>query len=113
MLAKSQRLARDRDFKKIFEQGESYYSKLLGVKAINNQRVLNRYGIIISAKVSKKAVERNRLKRQISQILKRLDKSLASGFDLAVVVLPAMLEQEGKAVKNELEKVLKKLKLFR
>jgi len=113
MLAKPQRLARDKDFKKVFEQGRSCYSKRLGVKVINNQRPKNRYGIIISAKVSKKAVERNRLKRQISQILKGLDKSLAPGFDLAVVVLPAMPGQEFKAVKNELEKILEKLKLFR
>jgi len=113
MLAKPQRLARDRDFKKIFEQGRAYYSKQLGVKVTNNQRARNHYGIIISTKVSKKAVERNRLKRQISQILKGLDKDLAPGLDLAVVVLPAILGQKFKAVKAELEKVLEKLKLFR
>lgn len=113
MLAKPQRLARDKDFEKIFKQGKSSYGKLLGIKTTANQRAANRYGIIISAKISKKSVERNRLKRQISQILKGLDKSLTSGFDLAVVVLPAILGQEFKTIKNELEKVLGKLKLFR
>ncbi len=113
MLAKPQRLARDNDFKKIFKQGKSYYSKLLGVKAIATRRSANRYGIIISAKISKKARERNRLKRQISQALKELDKRLAPGLDLVVVVLPAMLGQEFKAIKNELAVIFKKLKLFK
>ena len=113
MLAKPQRLARDKDFEKIFKQGKSFFSKLLGVKIILNQRTVNRYGIIVSSKVSKKAVDRNLLKRQVREAIKRLDSKMAQGIDLAIVVLPAMLGSDFKIIRSELENVFAKLKLFK
>jgi len=113
MLAKSQRLARDKDFAKIFKSGKSCYGKFFGIKAAANERGANRYGIIISAKVSKKAIERNKLKRQVREVIRRLDKKLISGVDLAVVVLPAALGRSFKSIGDELKMIFTKLKLLK
>jgi len=113
MLAKNRRLAKEKDFKKTFKQGKSFYAKFLAVKALANELANNRYGLIISAKVSKKAVERNKLKRQIRAIIKAFEKRLITGHDLIIMVLPAALGQDYLAVKNELEKALAKLKMLR
>ena len=113
MLAKQSRLVKEKDFKNIFKFGKSSYvnAKIFRIKILANALEANRYGIIISTKVSKKAVERNKLKRQIRAVLKELDKKLSSGFDLAVIVSPAAKNQEYKVIKSELEKILFSLKL--
>jgi ribonuclease P protein component len=93
--------------------GKSFYSKLFGVKMVANGLTNNRYGIIISSKVSKKAVERNKLKRQIRVVLRKLDKHLNHGYDLIIIVLPIALNQGFDVVSAELEKISLKLKLFK
>lgn len=112
MLTKQRRLVKEKDFEKVFKLGKSYYTKLLGVKALAGRSGVNRYGLIVSAKVSKKASERNRLKRQLRAAAKELDKNLAGGFDMAVMALPPLLNRDYQTIKNELERVFIKLKLF-
>lgn len=113
MLARQNRIVKQKDFEKIFKQGRSYYTKLLGVKMLANQLELNRFGIVISTKISKKATERNRLKRQIRQVARELDKKLKPGLDLVIITLPGFLNQEYTAIKGELEKVFKGLRIFK
>lgn len=113
MLAKRHRLVKQRDFAKIFKQGRSCYTKSLGVKILASQPGLNRFGIVISSKVSKKAIVRNRLKRQIRRAVRELDKELKSGFDLVIMALPGFLDQKYKIVVSELEKIFTKLKIFK
>ena len=113
MLAKPQRLVKQKDFEKIFKRGKSYYTKLIGVKILAGQSGFNRFGIVISTKVSKKATERNKLKRRIRQALRELDKKLKPGFDLVVVALPGFLNQGYEIIEEELEKIFKGLKLLR
>ncbi|OGF24229.1 ribonuclease P protein component [Candidatus Falkowbacteria bacterium RIFCSPLOWO2_02_FULL_45_21] len=113
MFAKQRSLVKQKDFEKIFKQGRAYYTKLLGVKILTNQSNFNRFGIIVGAKVSKKATERNRLKRQLRQAVWELDKKLKPGFDLAVMALPGFLNQTYANVKSELEKIFKGLKIFK
>lgn len=113
MLTKNRRLVKEKDFQKTFKRGKSFYAKFFGVRAVANNLAHNRYGIVISTKVSKKAVERNKLKRQIRAMLKGFDKSLNSGYDLIIMVLPAALNQEFKALNAELEKILLQLRLFK
>ena len=113
MLAKQSRLVKEKDFKKIFKAGKFSSAEIFSIKVLANELGLNRYGIIISSKVSKKAVERNRLKRQFREAIKNFDKKLIPGFDLVVMVSPAALKQEYKFIKSELEKTLFALRLFK
>ncbi|MFH0955921.1 MAG: ribonuclease P protein component [Candidatus Falkowbacteria bacterium] len=113
MLARQLRLVGDKDFKKIFKQGKSYYAKIFRIKVLANELETNRYGIIISTNVSKKAVARNKLKRQFRAAIKEFDKKLARGFDLVIIVFPAALNQKYEAIKSELKKTLFILKLFK
>lgn len=113
MLPKTNRLVKTKDFEKVFKQGRSFFTKLMGVKILGGQAKNNRFGVIISAKVSKKAVERNRLKRQIREALRELNKKLLQGFDLAIIVSPNLLKSDFKAIKNELEKVFIRLRLLK
>jgi len=113
MLSRQLRLVKEKDFQKIFKRGKSSYCKIFSIKFLANGLEVNRYGIIISTKVSKKAVERNKLKRQFREALKGFDKKLINGFDLVLIVFPVALNREYKFIKSELEKILFILKLFK
>lgn len=113
MLARRRRLVKEKDFKKIFKLGKSSYGKIFRVKVLANGLEVNHYGLVISTKVSKKSVERNRLKRQFRAVIREFDKKLAVGFDLVIIVSPAALGQEYKFIKSELEKTLLALKLLK
>lgn len=65
-----------------------------------------RIGISISQKVSKKAVVRNRIKRQIRAILRQFLPQLSPGWQLIVVVRPGAHECEYAQFLRELEQLL-------
>ena len=113
MLSKTHRLSKKKDFDTIFKNPavRVCYAKLMGGRALPNQSAQNRFGIIISSKISKKAVERNRLKRQGRQALKELDKEMARGYDLVIIALPKLLNSPYQEIQAELEKIIIKLKL--
>jgi len=113
MLSKKFRLVKDKDFKKIFKIGKFLRTKIFNIKVLANELDINRYGIIISAKISKKAVERNRLKRQFREVIKDFDNKLITGHDFVIIVSPLALGQEYKFIKSEFEKILFTLKLFK
>ena len=113
MFAKENRLTKDKEFDAVFKKGRSSYDKILGVKALKNDLSLNRFGILISVKVSKKAVERNKLKRQIREILKNIQINSKDFFDIVVISLPSSLGKEFKDLENLIKFNFKKLKLIK
>ena len=91
MLKKENRLTKDNDFDRAFKSGRSSYGRLLGIKAINNNLNDNRFGTLVSLKVSKLAVERNKIKRQIRAIVKNEAPLFNGNYDVVIVVHMAVL----------------------
>jgi ribonuclease P protein component len=65
-----------------------------------------RIGISISQKVSKKAVVRNRIKRQIRAIFRQFLPRLSTGWQLVVVVRPGAEKCDYGQILRELEQLL-------
>lgn len=65
-----------------------------------------RIGISISQKVSKRAVIRNRIKRQICAALRRFLPQLAPGWQLVIVVKPGAIQCDYEEFLRELEQLL-------
>lgn len=112
MLKKLNRLTKQKDFEKIFKKGRSVYDSNLGIKVLKNDLSENRYGIIISAKVSKKAVERNRIKRLIREIIKKENINLKNGNDIVIVTFPGIKDLKPEEIAPLLIKNWSKLKLL-
>jgi ribonuclease P protein component len=72
MLLKENRLKKKKDFERVFSQGRNLKGDFLFFKTINNKLEDNRIGFIVSKKVSKKAVERNKIKRRLREILRSI-----------------------------------------
>ncbi len=113
MLAKENRLSKKKDFDNVFQFGRSSYNKILGVKVVKNNLNKNRFGVIVSNKISKKAVVRNRLKRQIKAILREENQKLKIGFDCVIISLPAILEVDFNQIKKSIIGRFNKLRLYK
>jgi len=69
MLSKTHRLAKDKDIQKTFARGRSFFNSFFNVKFAPGGTV-PRFTVVVSTKVSKKAVVRNRLKRLVREYLR-------------------------------------------
>jgi len=75
---------------------------------------VTRIGIVVGKKFSKKAVERNRVKRILREEVRKLYGQLDTGYDIVIFVKKTD-SQGGKAggPKDELEKMLKEARLLK
>jgi ribonuclease P protein component len=73
----------------------------------------SRFGISISKKVSKFAVVRNRLKRQIKAALRSLLPQLQPGWTVVIVVRSSLVECNYWQILRELEQLLLKSEVIR
>lgn len=113
MFKQANRLTKHKDFTKTFKQGQANYGKLLGVKALQTDLTTSRFSVVAGLKISKKAIERNRAKRQVREILTKQLTLLKPGYDLVVICLPTIVGQESATIKKELDKILNNLKLYK
>jgi ribonuclease P protein component len=107
MLAKQYRLQKDRDFESVFKKGKTLSDKFLFLKVKKNDLQVSRFGLIIGKKISNKAVIRNRLKRQLREIIKNNLFNIKPGFDIVVITKSEIINKNYQEIKNDLEKLLK------
>jgi ribonuclease P protein component len=111
MLPKQNRLRTRQDFSKVYQKGIRLNRFALGLRAYQHsadaqeQQPL-RVGISISSKVSKRAVVRNRIKRQLRSALRQLLPKLKNGWDLVIVVYPNAVQCDYSEFLQQLKQLL-------
>jgi ribonuclease P protein component len=113
MLAKTNRLTKKKDFDAVWQKGRSSFAKIIGVKILANGLEESRFGIMVGLKVSKKAVERNKIKRRIREIIRLEALNLKNGFDIAITVMPAARGLEFNELRGALVFNFKRLGILR
>jgi len=113
MLKKNNRLTKKKDFERLFQLGSvKYYGDILGVRIIANQLNYNRFGIIVSKKMCRLAVNRNRWRRQISTLIRQDLNKLQTGFDVVVLVIAKKADNNFGLIQNELIEAWKRFKII-
>jgi len=113
MLKKENRLTKNNDFDAVFKNGRSCYSKILSVKSLPNSLEENRFGILVGTKISKKAVIRNKIKRQIRAAIESELFLLKLGNDYVVVTFPLILDKNFEEISEALRFCFKKARLYK
>ncbi|MBN1564098.1 MAG: ribonuclease P protein component [Anaerolineae bacterium] len=85
------RLRRREDFARLRKQGRVWRHRVLVVSVIPNGLAHNRYGFITSKHLGK-AVVRNRMRRRLREVVRRLHPLLKPGYDLAFIARQPLVD---------------------
>ena len=109
MLKKKNRIISSVTFKEIFTKGNVKENECFKIIFKKNDLDYPRYGIIVSAKNSKSAVQRNALKRRIRNILRNSLLVFSRGFDVVIITKRDSLDMNFLKLKESLDELLSKL----
>lgn len=107
-LNKKNRLKKKRDFENVFKKGKAVKSSFLFIKYIKNELDISRLGFVVSAKVAKKAVERNKIRRILSEGIRGQINNL-NGYDIVVFATGKIITGHKEDIVADFLKVLKKI----
>src|SRR3989338_2299019 len=79
MLAKKYRLTKSRDFRRLQTRGRSGYNLFFKLVFLPNRLAASRLAVVVSTRLSKKAVQRNRLRRQCLEIMRLHWRQISAG----------------------------------
>lgn len=113
MLSQKYRLTKEKDFKKIRSFGRSFFTPCFRLRHMNTDAELSRFAIIVSTKTSKKATVRNRVKRQIREIIRLNRTKIRDGHDIVISVNSKALNKSYQEIEKEILSVFKKAKLLK
>lgn len=115
MLNKINRLTKEKDFENLFKNGQAFHSQLFNLKIVRNKLNNTRFGFIISKKVSKKAVERNKIKRRLREVIRKEIEQIKNGYDAVIIVKnnQEVIKKEYLQIKNEVDNLIKKAKILK
>lgn len=113
MLPKEYRLKRKKDFEKVLRRGKLLAKNFLILKTVKNNLKTIRIGVVVSRKVSKKAVLRNKAKRKIREAIRANIKKIKPGYDLIFFTKKGIEKKSFSEIKEEVEKLIVRAKLFK
>jgi len=114
MLPKENRLTDDYDFRRVKRLGKSYHCPLFKLSLARRKiKAESRFGFVISKKIDKRAVVRNRIKRLLRQAVRERLERIPDGFDIVFVVRPQIVGKNYEEVNSEFDKVLSKVSFHR
>ena len=112
MLPQNSRLQNEKDIERVYKKGKSFKEDFLVLKVMKNTLAKSRFAFIVSQKVSKKAVARNKVKRRLRETIKKQTKIIATGFDSLVIARSETVEKNFSEIEKVLTKLLKRAKLI-
>lgn len=113
MLPQENRLRHEKDIKTLFgKQAKGVFDPVAGLKFVRRNAGVSRFAVTVGVKVSKKAVVRNRIRRQIRAMIHEHLPDLASGYDVLVLVRPLAVSKTREEIHKHLVSSLKKAKLL-
>lgn len=108
MLASENRLKGNDKIEEIKRNGKVLQGKLFGLvyQKDNNDSAL-RFGFIVSTKISKLAVHRNRINRSLHEGVRRILSTLPTGYNFVFLCKKSIEEKSTSEIINEVEQFFK------
>ena len=94
-----------KDFKQA-HKGKTIAGKLIFLKVQKNNLDVSRFGFVVSLKISKKAVIRNKIKRSLREVVKDFK---IKGFDIIIMVKPEIVDKTYQEIKKDFENIIKNI----
>lgn len=99
---KAQRLLQAAEFKQVFDQRQSQHNAYFGAYVARNTLNHARVGLVVSKKVSKKAVVRNKIKRLVRESFRQQQATFGS-IDIVIVAKMPLADLATDALSTKLQ----------
>lgn len=110
MLPPENQLKKKKEIEKVFKLGKGLKESFLYIKAKMNKLENSRFCFIVSKKVAKKAVVRNKIKRRLREITRKNLLKIRKGLDIIIIALPGAEKENYKVLEEKINKLFKKIK---
>jgi ribonuclease P protein component len=105
------RLRHQRDFARLRAEGRVWRHRFLLLSVVPNHLTHNRYGFVTSKHLGK-AVERNRIRRLLREVMRHAHPYLVQGYDMAVIARDPIVGQPYQAVQSAVTTCLQQAGLW-
>lgn len=113
MLPKKYRLIKEKDFKRVNSSRQSFFSSLFRLRLAKNDQADSRFAVVTTTRLSKRATQRNRLRRQLTEIIRLNRKDIKSGYDMIFMAKPNALDKGYQDLERDFIYLVKKAKLVK
>ena len=93
-----------------FTKENQISSNFFLIKIPDNKTESKRFGIVVSKRIDKRAVIRNKIKRQIRRCIEENEKDVPVGKDILMIVRPNIKDRQIKEICESIKKLFKKIK---
>ena len=112
MLPRKYKLKKDNDFKKVFKGGQYFQKDFIRIRLLKNNLKISRFAFIVGLKISKKAPQRNKIRRQLEELIHLKLNQIKEGFDIVIMVNPEIIEKNYQEIEKTLFFLLNKANIF-
>lgn len=112
MLPKKRRILKLSEWNKLHKRGKGAHSIEIVLKYIKNNIEISRFGFIVSTKISKKAVERNLIKRRMRDVIEKNLSNIKEGYDIIFIAKPKIISNNYSEIEQRINKLLVKERLL-
>lgn len=114
MLAKKYRLTGNTNFKRVEVLGVMYQSSNFGIGMFNRKdEEVSRYGFVISTKVAKDAVDRNTIRRHMSETVRRIVQDVKNGYDVVFLAKTSIIRTPAEELVKEVRHAIRESGLLK
>ena len=111
-LSRVWRLRSNSDFQRVRQQGRSISSRLLVVAWHSNEAAQLRIGFVVSKRISKRAVQRNYIKRLLGEAVRDILSELPANMDIVFTARGQAATADLGALKQDMQALLQRAKLL-
>lgn len=112
MLPKINRIKKKKDFDLIFKNGEGFRNNFLFLKILKNKSNQKRFGFVVSQKISKKSVIRNKIRRRMSETIRKEQNNIKNNIDVVFISLSGIEKKNFSETKEVIYNLLEKAKIL-
>lgn len=109
MLNKKNRIGNPSVIEKLYKKGFLHKDQLLVFKALETKLPESQFALSVSKKISKKAVQRNKLRRQLSEAIRLNLDLLSENYIVLVIAKPSAKDATYANLTASVQKYFKKL----
>lgn len=111
MLARAYRLRKSAEFQRLYSRGNRTSTDLFKIFWRPNQYDHSFWAVVVSKKITKKAVERNTMRRRVYELVRKHHKDITGHYNIVILLKTDISKHNPAALEKNLLELFKKARI--